>query len=404
MPVSSLDALVHGPDRVDREPARRGGRRDDVAPQHQVLHVGGRDQHALLAGQSRAPADVEEALDLLVHAADRLHLAVLVHRAGDRSAAGSARRRARRAARTARPSEALSPSTRAVGLLEHQARRERQRLVARRSAPRGTPTGSSRPWSGSAPPSSTSRSMSITSPSPRRVVAVMRVGPAEGEVAELDHRQAVDLPDARAGGVDQHRAAQDRLLHARSRRRPARRSCASMAPCTSRRPRSRARPRRAGPVVGLAQQVGAARSTCGDELARRRRPARAPCSMTRATRAAVERAAACSRARASPIKRAYSAGRRRARVDASSKSAATLNSSRELRVVGRAAGSRACALADQHHLQRRAGSARARATRVLTRPSAWPSDSMRISRARSARLAPPRRTAASAPCSASSTR
>ena len=42
-------------------------------------------------------------------------------------------------------------------------------------------------------------------------------GPAEGEVAELQHRQAVDLADGAAGGVDQHGLAQHRFLDALAR-------------------------------------------------------------------------------------------------------------------------------------------------------------------------------------------
>ena len=48
-----------------------------------MLDVGGGQDHALVAGEAPLGADVEEALDLLVHAAHRLHLPVLVDRAGD---------------------------------------------------------------------------------------------------------------------------------------------------------------------------------------------------------------------------------------------------------------------------------------------------------------------------------
>jgi hypothetical protein len=78
-----FDALVDAGDR-DRPEAAGGAGLDHVLAQHQVLDVGDRDQHALLAGQPARAADVEEALDLLVDPADRLHLAVLVDRAGDR--------------------------------------------------------------------------------------------------------------------------------------------------------------------------------------------------------------------------------------------------------------------------------------------------------------------------------
>ena len=51
--------------------------------QHEVGDVGPGDEHALVAREAHGLADLEEALDLLVHAADGLHLAALVHRAGD---------------------------------------------------------------------------------------------------------------------------------------------------------------------------------------------------------------------------------------------------------------------------------------------------------------------------------
>jgi hypothetical protein len=49
-----------------------------------VANIGARDQHALAPRQAAGGADVEEAFDLLVRAADRLHHAVLVHRSGHR--------------------------------------------------------------------------------------------------------------------------------------------------------------------------------------------------------------------------------------------------------------------------------------------------------------------------------
>ena len=59
-------------------------RRDDFLAQHQVADIGGGNQHALFAGQAARGTDVEETLDLLVDAADRLHHAELIHRSGHR--------------------------------------------------------------------------------------------------------------------------------------------------------------------------------------------------------------------------------------------------------------------------------------------------------------------------------
>jgi hypothetical protein len=58
-------------------------RLDDCLIEHQVRDIRGRDDHALRAIQAAGLADGEEALDLACHAANRLHLAMLVHRAGD---------------------------------------------------------------------------------------------------------------------------------------------------------------------------------------------------------------------------------------------------------------------------------------------------------------------------------
>ena len=94
---------------------------------------------------------------------------------------------------------------------------------------------------------------------------------AEGEVAELEHRQAVDLADPLAVGVDQQVSAQDRLVHPLAqavgavdlrRRSPARRRRAST---TSRAGLPR-------PVIGLAQQIGQA-AHVGRQLLRVARPA-----------------------------------------------------------------------------------------------------------------------------------
>ncbi len=57
---------------------------DHVLAQHHVVLVDLRNNDAMAAVQATGLADVEEAFDLFVDAADGLHLAVLVHRAGDR--------------------------------------------------------------------------------------------------------------------------------------------------------------------------------------------------------------------------------------------------------------------------------------------------------------------------------
>jgi hypothetical protein len=49
-------------------------RLDHVLAEHEVLHVGVREEHALGAVEAAGPAHVEEPLHLLVDAADGLHL------------------------------------------------------------------------------------------------------------------------------------------------------------------------------------------------------------------------------------------------------------------------------------------------------------------------------------------
>ena len=94
-----------------------------------MRHVRRRDEHALVAGQPPRAAQVEEPLDLLVHAPDGLHASELIDRArhrerlsnGDLGDRGEERVELRR--RGAVPLDAR------VGLLEHERRRERERLL-----------------------------------------------------------------------------------------------------------------------------------------------------------------------------------------------------------------------------------------------------------------------------------
>src|SRR5690606_40393429 len=76
-------------------PTRRSS--DLLVVEHQVPRVGLRDDHALRAVESAIAADLEEALDLLVDPADRLHVAELVHGTGhgERLAQGQDRKSTR---------------------------------------------------------------------------------------------------------------------------------------------------------------------------------------------------------------------------------------------------------------------------------------------------------------------
>ena len=80
--AEQFDGFVDVGNRPDVEAAGAAGL-DHGAFQHEVFDVVGRDQHALFAVEAARGADVEEAFDLFVDAADGLHAAVLIDRAGD---------------------------------------------------------------------------------------------------------------------------------------------------------------------------------------------------------------------------------------------------------------------------------------------------------------------------------
>src|SRR5512139_3690372 len=122
-----LECFIHRFHRVDVETPCRGCLHH-IAAQHQMGHVGGGNQHALLAAEAALGADVEVALDLLVYRADRLHPAELVDRAGHRQRLPDRHIRQRRQQRGELGHRGAVAFHLAVGLLEHQARRQRQRL------------------------------------------------------------------------------------------------------------------------------------------------------------------------------------------------------------------------------------------------------------------------------------
>ena len=79
--VPERDRLVDVTHGIDGKPAVIHGVHN-LFTQHQVLDVVSRDDDAVTAIQSAALADLEEALDLFVDAANGLHLAELVDRSG----------------------------------------------------------------------------------------------------------------------------------------------------------------------------------------------------------------------------------------------------------------------------------------------------------------------------------
>ena len=80
-----MNALGDVADLIDMELACLG-RRDHLVLEHEVGQVGPGDDDALGTCQPFLAADIEIALHLLVHSANGLDLAFLVHRPGNRDA------------------------------------------------------------------------------------------------------------------------------------------------------------------------------------------------------------------------------------------------------------------------------------------------------------------------------
>lgn len=70
-------SLINRINRIDREFALSAGF-DDIFTQHQVLHVSSGNCDTLRARKTPCEAQIEEALNLFVHTADCLNLAMLV--------------------------------------------------------------------------------------------------------------------------------------------------------------------------------------------------------------------------------------------------------------------------------------------------------------------------------------
>ena len=197
-------------DRVDVElPFGHG--LHDVLPQHQVLDVLVGHDDALGAGDPLGPADVEEPFDLLVDAPDRLDLALLVDRTGHGEVLAEGKLgQAGEDGIDLGGGGAVAVDA-GVGLLESKARGQREGLVL-----------------GVFPPE-----ISAQDEHPLVVRRAAQVGLAfdvddagpadrgpggdpgglaESELAHIVDRQAVDLADDRALGIDQDAALLDHLL------------------------------------------------------------------------------------------------------------------------------------------------------------------------------------------------
>ena len=235
-------------------------------------------------------------------------------------------------------------------------------------------------WIG--PPSSTSRSMSTMPPGAGPHPRGDAGRAAERVAAQLEHAQAVDLPDP-APAVSMSAMSRRIISRPRSSMRAARRRCSAMARSTSSRADHLA-PGVAGPMAGLGQQrraveldqqreLQASLGQAGGVFDHGRPPPRGPAASAR-------RALRCRRSGGPAPPRSPGCA-----AMSSSKSASTLKCSAN---SGSSAASRKYeqAVAEQHDLERRAGSGRARATPWWQTPMNWLTSSMTMRCRRSARF------------------
>ena len=185
----------------------------DFLAQHQVLHVRARDQPAVPPAEAARDAEVEEAFDLLVDAADGLHLAQLVDRPRDREALvdGHAGQRGQQGAEFGERGAVAVDAP--VGLFEHEAGGHRQRHACRIA--RGEEIGQDEDALGVQRATEFGLAFdvdhaAVTEPRERRDAR----GQPEREAVGLDDRQAVDLTAGLALGRDQPIAAHDLFEHA----------------------------------------------------------------------------------------------------------------------------------------------------------------------------------------------
>ena len=108
-----------------------GGRLTHFGTQHRVADIAVRDNHTLLAAQATCPADVKKSLDLFIHPANRLNLAMLIDRSGERQRLVDRVVADGRQQCTQLAQSGAVPLHLAIRLLEDQAGRYRQGLMTR---------------------------------------------------------------------------------------------------------------------------------------------------------------------------------------------------------------------------------------------------------------------------------
>ena len=128
-----FDALFYRGDGIKVELAFRN-RFDHFFAQHQVIHIFRRDQDALISSKAFHFADVVEAFDFLIYAADGLDISLLIYRAGDGKflANGVARKRGEQRVNF-RGAGAIAIHA-GIRLLEAEAGGKRERFILREGA------------------------------------------------------------------------------------------------------------------------------------------------------------------------------------------------------------------------------------------------------------------------------
>src|SRR5690606_39274088 len=206
-----LHRLVQMLDRIDREASFLAGFHYFVS-QHEVLDVRLGDQDPLSSCQTPLAAKIEEALDLFVDAANRLDLAELVDRSGDCKILAQRDLRDGRQQRAKLCGGSTVSFDTAIGLLEHQGRRQGDRPV--RGVAGMQQTGKDHHALRVQAPAELGFPLDIdqlagSKTYPRGDTC----RPPKGEVAQGDDGKAIDLADPAAFGIDQQDLA-ERRLHA----------------------------------------------------------------------------------------------------------------------------------------------------------------------------------------------
>ncbi len=248
----NLDPFVHVVGGVNMEIAS-GHRVAHIVAQHQVLDVGLGDEHALVAGEAAHRTDIVKAFNLLVDAANGLHLAALVDRAGDGQPLADGRAGHGRKQRVNLGAAGAVPFHHAIALLKDKAGIEAERSLGAKAA--GEEVGDDEHAL------RVQRAAQVHAPFHVNHVATAHVhrgrdaaGAAKHGVAQAQHRQPVNLAHLLAGRVHQNRLADNGFLHALAHAPGAVFGGVQRSLHVAR--RHQLAPGFAGPEVGLAHQVG----------------------------------------------------------------------------------------------------------------------------------------------------